>query len=154
MLCASYKQSRRISILNIYYLFLILFYFIFYFRFVARSSFSCSTECRSFICYSSFFFSLSSYFQNCELLYTYNVTYTWRIAVREVQSKKKLRRESFSKTPQRVGFVVPSRVVVNTLKSSLITNTRSCALLILYITKTRINIQCYKTTTCSIFSSQ
>lgn len=100
------------------------------------------------------FLSLSSYFQNCELLYTYNVTYTWRIAVREVQSKKKLRRESFSKTPQRVGFVVPSRVVVNTLKSSLITNTRSCALLILYITKTRINIQCYKTTTCSIFSSQ
>lgn len=71
------------------------------------------------------FLSLSSYFQNCELLYTYNVTYTWRIAVREVQSKKKLRRESFSKTPQRVGFVVPSRVVVNTLKSSLITNTRS-----------------------------
>lgn len=154
MLCASYKQSRRISILNIYYLFLILFYFILF------------SFCRSFfifvfnrvsivhLLFVFLFLSLSSYFQNCELLYTYNVTYTWRIAVREVQSKKKLRRESFSKTPQRVGFVVPSRVVVNTLKSSLITNTRSCALLILYITKTRINIQCYKTTTCSIFSSQ
>lgn len=101
------------------------------------------------------FLSLSSYFQNCELLYTYNVTYTWRIAVREVQSKKKLRRESFSKTPQRVGFVVPSRVVVNTLKSSLITNTRSLySFDFIYNENQDKYLALYKTTTCSIFSSQ
>lgn len=116
MLCASYKKSRRISILNIYYLFL--FYFtLFYFRsfFFFVSPFSTSTECWSFVCYSSFFFSLSSCFQTWTVYIQCNIHITHRSS----QSvEEELRRESFSKTPQRVGFVVPSRVVVNTLKSS------------------------------------
>lgn len=99
--------------------FFILFYFILFslvllFRFTFFD-FNLRLQCRSFVCYSSFFFSLSSCFQTWTVYIQCNIHITHRSS----QSvEEELRRESFSKTPQRVGFVVPSRVVVNTLKSS------------------------------------
>lgn len=124
MLCASYKQSRRISILNIYYLFyFILLYFIFVLSLVLLFRFAFFDFNRVSIIRLLFVFlflslSLSSCFQTWTVYIQCNIHKTRRSS-RSVEEE--LRRESFDKTAQRISFVVPSRVVVNqTLKSSLI----------------------------------
>lgn len=111
---------------NIYlkHLLSFLFYFtLFYFRFVARSSFSFHlfrlqpSVDHSFVIRLSF--SLSLMFPNFP--WTVYIQCNIHITHRSSRSvEEELRRESFGKTPQHVGFVVPSRVVVNTLKSFLI----------------------------------